>query len=102
MDNFLSLRSLQRKLWQSVIPFANGFSRLLRRLRMTGRGSGMMKKWLFERFLPMWAKETLWRDYRALRRENARLRRTLEQKDAYIKGMHSVLARTRKVKMDNG
>jgi hypothetical protein len=61
-----------------------------------------MKHWLMERFLPMWAKETLWRDYRALRRENARLRRTLEQKDAYIKGMHSVLARTRKVKMDNG
>ena len=47
-----------------------------------------MKAWLYERFLPMWAKETLWRDYRALRRENARLRRQILQKEAYIKGIH--------------
>ena len=54
-----------------------------------------MKNWLLERFLPMWAKETLWKDYRALRRENARLRRTLEQRDAYIKGLHKGMGRKR-------
>ncbi len=46
-----------------------------------------MKKWLVEQFLPMWAKETVLRDNRALvqrlreeRQENARL-------SAYIRGL---------------
>ena len=52
-----------------------------------------MKRWLYERFLPMWAKETLLQDFRALRRENARLRRQLRERDAYIKGLHKGLGR---------
>ena len=54
---------------------------------MTGKGK-TMKAWLYERFLPMWAKETLLKDYRQLCRENARLRRQILQKEAYIKGIH--------------
>ena len=56
-----------------------------------------MKKWLLERFLPMWAKETLWKDYRALRRENARLRRQILQKEAYIKGLHKAFSLERRL-----
>ena len=50
-----------------------------------------MKKWFLEAFLPMWAKETVLRDNRALtrslrevRQENARLR-------AYIRGLEKGL-----------
>ena len=50
-----------------------------------------MKKWFLETFLPMWAKETVLRDNRALarslrdeRQENARLQ-------AYIRGLEKGL-----------
>lgn len=46
-----------------------------------------MKYWFWERFLPVWAKETLLRDNRQLRRELRRLEQVLEQKNAYIKGL---------------
>ena len=62
-----------------------------------------MKRWIYERFLPMWAKQTLMKDLRLLRRENARLRQTLREKEAYIKGMHKGISRKReRIKMDNG
>jgi hypothetical protein len=55
-----------------------------------------MKKWLIENFLPMWAKETVLRDNRALlrslrdeRQENARLQ-------AYIRGLERGL-RSRRI-----
>lgn len=50
-----------------------------------------MKKWLLERFLPMWAKETLLRENRELKTENQALSQKLREKDAYIKGMHKGL-----------
>ena len=46
-----------------------------------------MKKWLFDHFLPMWAKETVLADNRRLKRENQRLSQLVEQKDAYIQGL---------------
>ena len=61
-----------------------------------------MKRWFYERFLPMWAKETLLKDCRQLRRENDRLRQELECREAYIKGLHKGISRKReKIKMDN-
>ncbi len=50
-----------------------------------------MKKWLIDRFLPMWAKETVLRDNRRLKRENRQLRQDLEQLEAYIRGIHKGL-----------
>lgn len=47
-----------------------------------------MKRWLYERWLPMWAKETLLRENRRLRRENRRLRRQLRERLCYIQGLH--------------
>lgn len=52
-----------------------------------------MKNWLMERLLPMWAKETLLADNRALRRENAWLRQQNREKNAYIRGLHKGLRR---------
>lgn len=54
-----------------------------------------MKKWLLERFLPMWAKETLLRENRELKTENQALSQKLREKDAYIKGMHKGLRQSR-------
>lgn len=52
-----------------------------------------MKKWLTERFLPMWAKETVLRENRQLRKENEALSQKLREKDAYIKGVHKGMRR---------
>ena len=48
-----------------------------------------MKKWLLERFLPMWAKETVLSDNRQLKRENRRLRQENEQLTSYIRGLEA-------------
>lgn len=54
-----------------------------------------MKKWLTERFLPMWAKETVLRENRELQEENRRLFQKLREKDAYIKGLHKGIHKAR-------
>lgn len=53
-----------------------------------------MKKWLIEKFLPLWAKETVLADNRHLAAENFRLQEKLKQTQAYIAGMQLVLRRT--------
>ena len=47
-----------------------------------------MKRWLQNRFLPMWAKETVLRDNRFLQQENAQLQQKIRQLEAYIDGLH--------------
>lgn len=47
-----------------------------------------MKKWLIDRFLPMWAKQTVLQDNRQLTRQNERLQQEIERLDAYIAGLH--------------
>lgn len=47
-----------------------------------------MKKWLIQRFLPIWAKETVLAENRALRRENETLKQTVRQLECYIRGLH--------------
>ena len=47
-----------------------------------------MRKWLTERFLPMWAKETVLRDNRSLRAENEMLRVKIGELESYIRGIH--------------
>lgn len=48
-----------------------------------------MKKWLFERFLPMWAKETVLQENRLLRAENRQLQEKVKEQDSYIRGIHT-------------
>lgn len=46
-----------------------------------------IKNWFLNRFLPMWAKETVLKDNRKLSQEVEDLRNELAQKNAYINGL---------------
>ena len=46
-----------------------------------------MKKWFLERFLPMWAKETVLKENRRLQLELCRVQQENERLQAYIKGL---------------
>ena len=61
-----------------------------------------LKKWLVERFLPMWAKETILEDNKKLLDEIAKLRRQLDKKDAYIEGLEAGVKAQRRIVINNG
>lgn len=46
-----------------------------------------MKKWFLERFLPMWAKQTVMADCRRLARQNRLLEQKLQTLEAYVRGL---------------
>ena len=48
-----------------------------------------MKRWLIDRFLPMWAKETVLRDNRALYRENRRLSARIRELESFVRGVRA-------------
>ena len=48
-----------------------------------------MKKWFLDRFLPMWAKESVLRDNRALMRRVRQLEQEVEKQKAYIRGLEN-------------
>lgn len=52
-----------------------------------------MKKWLLERFLPMWAKQTVLQDNKRLTRQLRQLQQENEKLTSYIKGLHTGLRR---------
>lgn len=57
-----------------------------------------MKKWLLEQFLPMWAKESVLRDNRTLKRQLRSLEQRLQVREAYIRGLESGLRSARRIK----
>ena len=56
-----------------------------------------MKKWFLERFLPMWAKQTVYTDNRQLKKDNHRLTQCIKEQDAYIKGLETGMKAMRKI-----
>lgn len=60
-----------------------------------------LKRWLLERFLPAWAKDSVYRENAALRAELARLERELRELNAYVDGMEAALRR-QKIVIRNG
>lgn len=54
-----------------------------------------MRKWFLEQFLPMWAKETVLKDNRALKRELRLLQQRLQEREAYIRGLEMGLRAVR-------
>lgn len=56
-----------------------------------------IKDWFYGRFLPMWAKETLLKDYRKLQAENEQLLFKLAEKDAYIEGLQVGIRAQRRI-----
>lgn len=60
-----------------------------------------IKMWFFNRFLPMWAKETILADYQKLCKENERLVQDLAQKNAYIDGLQVGMRAQRRIIINN-
>lgn len=60
-----------------------------------------MKKWLIDRFLPMWAKETVLSENRQLRLENNSLREKLDRQEAYIQGVQAGLRAVKRISIYN-
>lgn len=50
-----------------------------------------MKKWLIEKFLPMWAKQIVLEDNRRLNKENLALKQENRELRCYIRGLHKGL-----------
>ena len=48
-----------------------------------------MKRWFLERFLPMWAKQTVLSDNRRLRQENRKLTEEIRRLESYISGLRA-------------
>ena len=60
-----------------------------------------MKKWLQDRFLPMWAKETVAVEKRLLEQENLELRKKIRELEAYIQGMQAGLRAMKRISIVN-
>lgn len=60
-----------------------------------------LKNWLYNRFLPMWLKETLLADYRSALKENEDLRKELAVKNAYITGLETGIKSVRRIVINN-
>lgn len=61
-----------------------------------------MKKWLIDTFLPMWARQTVLADNRALTRQLKDLRRENAEQAAYIRGLETGLRAGRRVNIYTG
>ena len=61
-----------------------------------------MKNWFLETFLPMWAKETVLRDNRQLKREIRALRQQLQVLESYTKGLEAGIRAGRKINIYGG
>ena len=61
-----------------------------------------IKNWFFTRFLPMWAKETIFADYKRLQAENEKLLVQLAEKEADIAGFHAGMTNQRPIVTNTG
>jgi cell division protein FtsB len=61
-----------------------------------------IKNWFFNRFLPMWAKESVLKDLRKTQDENEELRNKIAELEAYIHGLHAGMKSIRRVVVNAG
>lgn len=61
-----------------------------------------LKNWFFNRFLPMWAKESVLKDLRKTQAENEELRNKIAELEAYIHGLHAGMKSMRRVVVNAG
>ena len=60
-----------------------------------------MKKWLIDRYLPMWAKESVLKENRDLWAENESLRQRIRELEAYVQGMQSGMRTGKRINIYN-
>lgn len=60
-----------------------------------------MRKWLIDRFLPMWAKQTVLAQNRCLQQENEELKQKVRQMDAYIQGLQAGIRAGKRITINN-
>ena len=60
------------------------------------------RRWLLERFLPAWAKDSVYRENAALRAELDKQRQEIRELDAYIDGLETGLRAMRRIVIQNG
>lgn len=60
-----------------------------------------IKQWLYDSFLPMWAKETLLKENRELHSEVMELKQQLEVQSAYIAGIDTGTRSLRRIVINN-
>lgn len=60
------------------------------------------KRWLIERFLPAWAKETILKENEELRQSVAELRQKLNERDSYIDGLEAGIRAQRRIIITTG
>ena len=63
---------------------------------------GKFKTWLFNTFLPAYAKDTLLREAQLLAEENKELRHKIAERDAYIEGLERGIRNQRRIIINNG
>lgn len=56
-----------------------------------------LKRWLIERFLPAWAKETLLKENEELRRTVVKLRQQIGELNSYIDGLETGIKSQRRI-----
>lgn len=61
-----------------------------------------IKNWFYNRFLPMWAKESIFREYKELQLENEELRKKVAEQDAYIAGLSAGIKSLRRIVINTG
>ena len=61
-----------------------------------------IKNWFFNRFLPMWAKESVLKDLRKTQMENEDLHNKIKELEAYIHGLHVGIKSMRRVVVNAG
>ena len=64
-----------------------------------------MKKfrtWLYDRFLPAWAKESVYEENKRLQAEIIRLKAAISERDAYISGLERGIRSQRRIIINTG
>ena len=59
------------------------------------------KKWIIQKFLPAWAKDTILKEVERLTAENAELKHKISERDAYIDGLETGMRFQRRVIINN-
>lgn len=61
-----------------------------------------LKRWFLERFLPAWAKDSVYRENAALRAQLDEMAHETRELKAYIDGMETALRSMRRIVIQNG